>query len=222
MPAGRLLVPVRAALLPLLQALGLDKADAWMIPQGLPLRTVEFFQDGKLELDDLEKWLKEVLGEPLDQAFALPEPFEQAVEVVGGSIVNRLPDRFKEYLNLILPPNFSFAIEVTADGSFSLRAEVAPPDYLQLLLPDVGILGSGGGRAAGRRASEFRRVPAFNVFPVLHDVGVSSCCTSRHPRRNARRARASIDCAAVTPVPRRSAISSTDSPSRYFHSSALP
>ena len=78
-----------------------------------------------------------------------------------------------------------------------------------------------GPAAASNVPDVFFRSRFVPNVPFCHLNHSCSRRTSAKPCRNADLALASSDCTAITPSPNRSAISSTDSPSRYFHSSAL-
>lgn len=128
----------------LLEAVKLKEAAKW-VPKGIPIRSIDFFHEGKLSLDGpngLTPYIKDLLGPELGAKFNLPPVFNQLASQ-AGPVLNRLPDRFKEYLSIHLPPNFQAELNIRPDGTFSFSAEVEKPenapvgfkDYVQLLVP---------------------------------------------------------------------------------------
>ncbi len=123
--------------------------------EGIPIRSIDFFkatdqkdENGKKQykefnLDDLEDWLISMLGPEHKDTFKLPDEFKSIVKTGADATVNQLPERFKEYLGIVLPKGFDFEINVSADKSLSFSLEVdqnaAEKDglrpYIQLLLP---------------------------------------------------------------------------------------
>ncbi len=95
-----------------------------LIPNGIPIRNIDFFSDDKLNMDDLENWLKDCLPDEISELFAFPEPFTQAIEQGVGLVLNRLPEAFKTYLKIKFPTAFDFDVDITADGGVSFNIEV--------------------------------------------------------------------------------------------------
>lgn len=98
------------------------------VPEGIPVRNINFFPDRNgtrtLELDQLEAWLQSCLPPKLGHLFALPRPFKQVIEQGVGGVLKRLPEAFKQYLQIKFPTAFDFAIDVTADGGVNFSIEV--------------------------------------------------------------------------------------------------
>ncbi len=127
------------------------------LPEGIPIRSIHFFPDGCLKIDQLEDWLRDCLPPKIKPLFALPAPFKQFVEREAGPVLNKLPEAFKQYLQIKFPPAFDFAVDITADGGVCLNIEV--PDKqnaaeaakmnkdhffsncIQLLIPVPGAVG---------------------------------------------------------------------------------
>ena len=116
------------------QLFGLPQIGDYM-PETIPVRSVSFIENGKFNLNDLESHLLDSLPakfkqpEELSRINALLKPFKDAVNGLGGAVISRFPDRFKEYLGVYLPQGFAFEINVTADQSVSFALEVASSTY---------------------------------------------------------------------------------------------
>lgn len=128
-----------------------------LLPDGIPIENIHFFENGVLDLDPLEDWLRKCLPPALKPLFELPAPFKQFIEQEAGAVLNKLPEAFKQYLQIKFPSAFDFAVDITADGGVSFSIDVpdkitgaAPPeaanakafeDCIQLLVPVPGSIG---------------------------------------------------------------------------------
>lgn len=118
----------------LLLLLGLPEVAPY-VTESIPIRSVSFIEEEKLRTDDLENYFIDCLPkkfrEPaqLELFKTLLKPFKFVIEELGGTIVNRLPTSFKEYLGIHLPKGFRFDLSITADKSVNFSLEVISPVY---------------------------------------------------------------------------------------------
>jgi hypothetical protein len=103
-----------------------DIAD--FIPDGIPVRSVDFIKDKKLSLNDLESYINDCTPKKF-QPFTLPQTLKTTIEHLGGTVVNRLPERLQEYMGIHLPKGFYFSLEVTADQSIAFSIDVDSPKF---------------------------------------------------------------------------------------------
>lgn len=103
------------------------------LPAGLPLKGVEITdKQGNFKVDELFKVLGTV-------GASLPADVKAAIATLGQQL-DKLPDSFKQYLNIEIPQSFAFDIAVTPEGTVRFDARVKEGDPpIKLLLP--GMLG---------------------------------------------------------------------------------
>ncbi|HEY9639287.1 MAG TPA: hypothetical protein V6C57_02320, partial [Coleofasciculaceae cyanobacterium] len=104
-----------------------------LIPTRLPLKEIEIVdQQGNFQIDELFKLLG-TLG------ISLSNDVKDAISTLGHQL-DKLPDRFKQYLNIEIPQSFAFDMAVTPEGTVRFDARVKEGDPpIKLLLP--GLLG---------------------------------------------------------------------------------
>jgi carbon monoxide dehydrogenase subunit G len=107
-------------------------ADA--LPAGLPLKGVEIVDSqGNFKVDELFK----VLGA---LGTSLSSDVKDAIGLIGHQL-DKLPDSFKQYLNIEIPQSFAFDIAVTPEGTVRFDASVKEGDpAIKVLIP--GLLGA--------------------------------------------------------------------------------
>ncbi len=140
-----------------------------LLPRGIPIRSINFIDDEEnLSIDDLEAYCKEIVS-----AFFVPEVLKTVVNQFGGHVVNRLPKRFKDYLNIKIPQSMEFEFEMTPDGGISFGIEVKKPkgenkdnfsDHLQLLIPQPN------GMINGVRLKKIAFGTAFSGMAIRLDL----------------------------------------------------
>jgi len=130
-PLALPLTPIKA----LLENAGLQAA-ANLLPESLPLDDLTILDDdNNFKDDELCDLLNAIIpGEEL------PIEIEQAVKTFG-QYVDKLPDTFREYLNIKMPQSFSFSVAVSPKGSvrFDVRVNEGDPP-VKLLYPVPGTL----------------------------------------------------------------------------------
>ena len=129
--------PLKLPLTPiklLLEAAELQAA-ADVLPDGLPITDVKVVDDqGNFKVDELVSMLEAITDGQL------PDEVGTILETIGSRL-DRLPDSFKEYLNITVPDSFAFDIAVTPDGSVRLDARVKEgDDPIRFLHPRLEIL----------------------------------------------------------------------------------
>jgi hypothetical protein len=119
----------------LLQACHLD-AVANKIPRGLPLRECKIY-DATTKHFDVDAFIQtlEDLG-----GFTLDNDIKRTLRAIEGQL-DKLPDRFKYYLDVEIPKEFSFDIAVSADGRFQGNVTVDKSTPVKMLYPAIGPLG---------------------------------------------------------------------------------
>ncbi len=126
-PLSLPLTPIKAVL----TAFGLQPA-ADLLPDRLPLEDLSLLDENDdFKADEMIALLD--AGLPGD----LPRELKDAITVFGY-FVNKLPDRFRNYLNVRVPESFFFDVAITPDGSLRLDVGVKEGGQpVKLLLPTL-------------------------------------------------------------------------------------
>jgi hypothetical protein len=111
----------------LLAAVNLPMA-AEALPAGIPVQGLDLFdQKGNLRTSEFLAFLQRMgLPVPAELSRALQE---------AGHVADRLPDRFKHYLNITIPDQMLLSIEVTPDASVRINFRTSQDKPLKMLLP---------------------------------------------------------------------------------------
>jgi hypothetical protein len=121
-------IPLTPAKL-LLQAVGLDPI-ANGLPDGIPMEPIKILDDqGNFQTEELVALLEQVT----DGEF--PDELGDALNAIGDQL-ERLPESFRQYLNVDIPDSFTFDLAVTPTGEVRLDAHVNEGDPpVRLLYP---------------------------------------------------------------------------------------
>ena len=128
---------LKIPLIPLIKLLEILRLGdlATLVPTSIPVKTIHLIKEEKgeksLNRDSLKKLFRSV-------DLNIPAPFLKILDevelVIGNNIIDRLPDRFVDYLSINVPESLNFHIDVTADGGVSFGLNAAG-DPFQLLIP---------------------------------------------------------------------------------------
>jgi hypothetical protein len=110
------------------------------VPDGIPVKSIKLIEDkvdrsGKttrcLATGGLQELFKQV-------GLEIPREFYDVITKVD-QVIEKLPERFVDYLNIKIPQGLTFSLELTGDGDVSFALEVDQlGDPLQLLIPTGG------------------------------------------------------------------------------------
>ncbi len=127
---------IKIPLLPvtlLLDLLNLEDLSA-VIPTAVPVKTVKLVKEkagGRrtFDLDGFHKVFKAV-------GLEIPHVFLEAIKLFETAVLDALPDRFVEYMQINVPLALDFRMDITADGGVSFTLAVDKEgDPLQFLIP---------------------------------------------------------------------------------------
>ncbi|BAZ08367.1 LamG domain-containing protein [Calothrix sp. NIES-4071] len=104
-------------------------------PDALPLQELSILDDrNNFRVTELTALLQQFLNTQL------PEQAVEALQLISERF-DRLPEQFRQYLNIQIPQSFSYNIAVTPEGSVRLDAHVQEGDEpIRLLYPTLAIL----------------------------------------------------------------------------------
>ena len=140
------LVPLSLPLTPfkaLLSAMHLD-ALSKAVPRGLPLKEIKLLSDDGTTfngtafvamLNDLIQELSNTLHTP---SFTLDDTIASGFQALGNKL-ERLPQSFKDYLDIVIPGRFDFALSLSETGSF--QGSLTTDQPIKVLYPTLGLLG---------------------------------------------------------------------------------
>jgi TolA-binding protein len=148
----------------LLSACNLQGA-ADLLPAGLPLKTIQILDDhDNFKVAELTQLLQAVTDGHL------PSEITQSIATIGQNL-NRLPDSFKQYLNVEIPPSFAFEVSVTPEGTVQFNASTEPEHPIRLLFPGL-LLGMPVLNGITLRSISFGALAGGSLFLLNVDADV--------------------------------------------------
>ncbi len=132
-----------------------------ILPEAIELKTVDLLNNGQLDTDALINHLETVTGERI----SLNRESRNALKNFEG-IVDRLPQRLKNYFSISVPDRIDFSISVTLDGGVLIDLSTAGDPIKVLFCNPINLLVLG----IELRGFSFGEILGGQLFLVKADV----------------------------------------------------
>src|SRR5262249_16473587 len=106
-----------------------------VLPSGIPIQEINVLDaNGNLKVDAFTNLL------PADALKLLPGDSLQKVLTAIASVIDQLPDNFKQYLNITIPQNLSFSVSASPEGTIRLDVNGDPQHPLKVMYPTIAFM----------------------------------------------------------------------------------